>query len=402
MTLPPHPALPPGSSGSVVAQRRRIGIFVLVDGLGYELVRECDFLPEYELRVGLRSELGAAEVAHASLLTGRTVAGHGVTGSWVPAEGESDLGRAARPWAWLPRPLADSGFARERVRRVLAAQMGRPVELPRCPTGLLARFDRSNGGGLFGEAGSVPGGGIFGRLARWGIPLGIHPGDVPEALTFELARGQLRDGGAEFLFLRLPRLAQLLRRHGTAHASVREELDQIAVHLRQLQRFAEELVEEVEVFVFGDRAMLDVHGYVDPAQQLESAFGRNGDRILAFYDETHVHVWSPDASTKSEVDAFLARVAQGRCLPDDELRALGWPSSHVGHESIFVLDPGLAISPNYVDPLRPAAAGGYHPDLPHTLTALLGSFSPSLDVDEVRSLFALMEATAGRIVQDRV
>lgn len=386
--------------GAAPAQRRRLGVFVLVDGLGFELVREADFLPDFELRVGLRSVLGPAESAHASLLTGRQVTEHGITGRWVPARRGVDAART-RPWDLLPGLLADSGWVRERIRRRFADRLPMTEDLPLCPTRLLSRFDLAFEEEIFGEGGVGTSPSIFTKLARWGIRSGIHPGDVPEALVLEMARTQLQETGCEFLFLRLPRLGELLHRHGTAHADVRAHLDELALHLRQLQRFAEERVEEVEVFVFGERAALDVHGYVDLRRQVQSRMGPNGDRVLAFYDETHARFWTDDIAAQTELESCLQRIAQGRLLPVEEAKALGWPVVAGGGPSVFVLDPGLAISPNFVHPLRPVAAAGYHPDLPHTQAALLGSFSPSLDVTDVRTLHDLMEATAGRILQDR-
>lgn len=400
MTLPPDPHPPLDATGASVAQRRRLGVFVLIDGLGYELVRDADFLPDFELRVGLRSELGPAEAVHASVLTGRPIAEHGITGRWVPAREGFDAARS-RPWNLLPGLIADSGWVRGRIRRGFAERLPVTQELPLCPTRLLSRFDLAFEEEIFGEGGVGSSPSIFTRLARWGIRSSIHPGDVPEALVLEMARTQLHETGCEFLFLRLPRLGELLRRHGTAHTTVRAQLDALALQLRQLQRFAEERAEEVEFFVFGDRAALDVHGYVDVRGAVQEQMGRNGDRVLAFYDETHARFWTDDDATRGDLEACLQRIAQGRLIPEEEVKALGWPVVTSGGPSVFVLDPGLALSPNFVDALRPVAAAGYHPDLPHTLAALLGSYSPSLDVTEVRTIHDLMEATAGRILQDR-
>lgn len=377
-----------------------MGVFVLVDGLGYELVRESDFLPDFELRVGLRSVPGSPESAHACMLTGRSVREHGVEGPLLKARDRAGLGHGSW-WTRLPGIVADSPWVHERALRALGDDAVRVRSLPRCPTRLLPRLDAAFSGSLFeeNEVGGVPN--IFARLNGWGIRTSIFSGDVPEALAFELAGTQLRDGGCELVFLRLPKLGSLLRRHGSVHAQVRDHLDALTGHLRRLQQLAESLVEEVEFFVFGDQAAIDVHGYVDLAPRIRSVFGPNGRHVLALLHPTHAQFWYEKGEQGDELRALLGESGEGRVLPDDELLTLGWPALEPRGAALFVLDPGLTILPNHVEKLRPSAATGYHPDLPHTLAALLGSFSPSLDVTEIRGLHELIEVTAGRILQDR-
>ena len=84
--------------------------------------------------------------------------------------------------------------------------------------------------------------------------------------------------------------------------------------------------------------------------------------------------WFFNEDARRQVTQALARVRQGRIVPDAELRDLGafFPDRYFG-ELIFLAHEGVLIVPSHMGerPLR--GMHGYHPDAPHSYAALLSN-----------------------------
>ena len=391
MITPPTP-----DTGAV---RRRLAIFVLVEGLGYELVRAHDFAPSLELKVGLPSVPGSRVAAQATLLSGRMPAEHGRLEELAPRADGAPLAPDL-PWALLPSWVADSGWARERILRKLEERYRRVVRLPACPTRELPGFQIAHEDPLFGLGGlgAVPT--VFDRLVEDGVGVRIVEIAAEAVSDAEELAVALRHPETEFLFLRVTGLPGALRRHGTLGAQLESLLERLGRGLVDLLGMAESMVEEVELFVFGDQGPAEVHSRVDVGGWLRREFGRNGADYHAVLGESYVRVLPRDPAVGERLAETIGREFPGRVLPEDERRELG--TGHWGvRDLFFALDAGVAVVPSFDGTTMPRAAFGYHPDVPASQACLLGNFSPSLDVAHLRDLHHLMHAAATRVLEDR-
>lgn len=383
-------------------KQRRLGVFVMIGALGFRFLREHEFMPELEFRVGLRTVLGDSFACEPTALTGRLPHDHGHAAMFQRANGSTPLA-AARRYAWLPPIVRDDHRVRERIHGKVAALIDAEFSLCECPTHLLPEFDLAAHRCIFEPGSMRRGTNIFDRFHELGIRYRRYDSRTLEEQNILQAEDDLRSGDLEMLFLYLPALDGLLHEHGSAGDPVLAHLAWYEDRLRRLRAAAEETADEVEFFVFSDHGMSDVHGAIGLLPEIERAFGGNGGRYLAFYDSTMARFWSEDAGLLHDMRAALGDRHDGRCIHDEEKAELGIDFEDRSHGDLhFVVDEGLLIVPSYRGRRMLAGMHGYHPDAVDADACLLGNFSPSLDPTHIRHAYDLMDATAGRLVGERV
>lgn len=382
-------------------KRRRVGLYILIDALGFHFLREHEFLPEFEFRVGLRTPLGYSCSCHPTLLSGRMPHEHGHGAMYQRRNGPGPLD-AARPYRRLPGWIANHRWVRERIHRAVAEQVDGYFSLYECPTRLLPEFDLVEPRLIFGPGSLRRGANVFDRLERAGLRYSVHHWRTPEPENLAAVERDLREGRSDFVFLYLPGLDGLLHEHGSGGAPVMAHLRWYEEWVRRLQKLAESQYEEVELFVFSDHGMSDVHGGVDLVSLVERAFGRNGGRYLAFYDSTMARFWVDDPKVAEGIEDLLGSRTDGRWIRREERAELGVAFEDRSQgDMTFVVHEGLIILPSYMGRQLLAGMHGYHPDAVNADACLLGAWSPSLDPTHIRDLFALMSATVDRLSEER-
>ena len=103
--------------------RRRLGLFIMIDALGFRALADLDFLSEFEYRVGLRTNLGFSCACHPTILSGRPPQDTGHGAMFMLADGPTPLD-AARRYAWLPSIISEN----HRIRARIHAQVSESVD----------------------------------------------------------------------------------------------------------------------------------------------------------------------------------------------------------------------------------------------------------------------------------
>lgn len=381
-------------------KRRRIGIYIFLDGLGAEFVRAHDFLPEFEYRLGLRTVLGGCAAAQPTILTGLLPREHGVRARFPRRNGSSAF-EAARRYSWLPGFLSQRSGVRERIRDRVATELRGEEVLDHCPTRLLPEFDAVAVERFF-EPGGVPSTpSIFDELNSRRLEYRVYRGDDDEHGDLLSAEEDLARGGVDFLFVALPSLGTMLMEHGSEAPLVHERLVWIQSWVRRLLEQAETSADVVELFVFSDHGTSDVHGAVDLSSEVESTFGRNGQHYLAFYDPTMARFWCADPALRGDINAFLSERTDGRPVLGEEREALGWDFSGDGCvDELFLLNEGLQLIPSFRGDRMRMGMHGYHPDSVGSEASLLGLWSPSEELRHIRDLHGLMMRTIDRLAAE--
>lgn len=383
-------------------KQRRLGVYVMIDALGFRFLRDHEFMPELEFRVGLRTVLGYSCACQPTIFTGRMPHDHGHGAMFQRANGSTPLD-AARRYAWLPSAIADNYRVRNRIYGKVSTQVDGYFSLYECPTRLLPEFDLVEHKCIYEPRSMRRGGNIFDRFEELGLRYRHYYWKTPEEQNLLAAEDDLRSGRVEMLFLYLPALDGLLHEHGSQGDPVHAHLRWYEERLRRLHHIAEDVAEEVEFFVFSDHGMSDIHGAVDLVSVVERDFGPNGKRYLAFYDSTMARFWSDDETLLDELRDALGTRHDGRCIHEDEKAELGIAfDDRTQGDLHFVVNEGLLIIPSYMGKSMLAGMHGYHPDAVDADACLLGNFSPSQDPTHIRDIYELMNATSGRLVEERV
>jgi hypothetical protein len=144
---------------------------------------------------------------------------------------------------------------------------------------------------------------------------------------------------------------------------------------------------DVDLVVFSDHGMSQVRRTVAyPHLWTHPAFP---SRFCFALDATMVRLWfaDRDPELRDEVRAAVQAGAPGRWLSADELRELHLSfDDRLYGDEVFLLDPGVAIFPNFHSMLNPRAMHAYHPDDPDQQGICIAP-----DTEPARELVELVE-----------
>lgn len=348
---------------------RRVTLFVLFEGLGYELADRAGFLAELAPhRYPLRTVLGDSFAALPTALTACAPCEHGRWARFPYAAQRSPFRRLAL-LRHLPAPLRASRCLRTWAARLCAHRRGWSggLDLLRVPFALLPLLDYAGRRDPFEPGGLSPCSTALDRLRQEGIPFFLGDGRRGEAADFQAAARALHGGEAPFAFLQVRGLAQALHHSGPQGEPTRRAL---AASEARIARLHAALASHaaVRLYVGGDQGLLPAGEAVDIRSRVQAAGLRLGEDYFAFYEPTMARFWFAHPQARHRVMGSLADVTRGRWLAGDQLRieGLDFPDHRCG-QAIFLLEPGLVAAPNYLTATAPAAAGGYHPEHGGTL-----------------------------------
>jgi hypothetical protein len=337
----------------------KLSVVVLIDALGWEIVREFDFASGLlDRRAALGTVLGYSSAAIPSLLSGTTPEEHGSWSMYRLADGRSPFGYLRA----LPRlPHALEWRVRRLARRITdrrGAVRGY-YDLYDIPVHVLGYFDVAQHqdpyvpGGLSRET-------VFDSFVRSGVRYRLWYYRTAEAPNMdELVASVGGDEGV--LFFYTAELDALMHRVGIFD-------DAVAAKLRVYEAFLERVYDacrshgrEVNVYLLSDHGMTDVDRTVDLWGHLERRGVQLGRDYMAFYDSTMARMWC-DGRVREMASSHLRETGTGRLLTEEELRSYGcWFADGRYGKSVFLADPGVMVVPSFMGRERIAAMHGYDP-----------------------------------------
>jgi len=321
-----------------------LSIYVLVDALGWEVLRDRPFLDDLLAeRRWLVTVLGDAAAATPTVLTGTTPSQHG---------------------RWARR-------FRDPVRRVLTSA---------------PPFDVSE---RHAEAPS-----IFHDMRQAGIQyecLTPLRGTDPELL--ELAAARAATTAARVLFLHLTGLDAQLREHLHEPETVLTLLGRYERGLRRVFEAARRARTDVRLFVFSAYGVTPIRWTHDLRRDVERLGLRSGDDYLAVYDTTMARFWVENLRARQALTTLLGDHPCGTLMSPGELQRLGvWFEDGRYYHLLFLMKGGMLLCPSDRESGRPAGMPGYNPSEPTADGALLSTVPVDKAVDHVTSVrTALLE-----------
>jgi len=341
-------------------------VFVLIDALGWEVVRNFPFLEgELSVRMPLTTVLGYSSGAIPAILTGQVPS---KTGRWNLLRYDP----ATSPFRWLKwcRGLPDRLVNNRYVRR-LVREVGRRVlglgPLFECSVSpkILPYFDWVEKGNIY-TTGGIPGAiSVFDRLEELQIPYRVYSyHDCSDADICLQASRDIEQRKAGFYFLYLCEVDHFLHVHRNDHTEIAARLADYETQLRKVFGAALRCDSRAELTVISDHGMTPVNNYYDLLSEIEKLGLKMPEQYLAVYDSTMARYWFFDESARVAVGSLLEHASCGRILSDQELERLGilFPDRRYG-ELIFLLDPGWLFARSDFNGVgwQPAGMHGYHP-----------------------------------------
>jgi hypothetical protein len=372
-----------------------IRIFVLIDALGWPVVRQLNFLPDLlPYRRPLRTILGYSSGAIPSILTGQVPAEHGHWNLFYYDPIGSPF-RWLRFLGFLPHGLLDNRIGRRLLKEVGRRLLGLGPLFEVCvPPHLLPWFNWIEKRNIYAPAGIGGGGSIFDDMVRSQVPHLVYSyHQCTDAEILRSAAEVLEQGRRGIFFLYLSELDGFLHGHCDPDAVLQERLDRYASGLRRVLERARSADPEATMAVFSDHGMTPVRQRHDLVAEVEALGLRMPDDYLAVYDSTMARFWPFSERARRSLREKLASVSCGRLLTDGELTRLGvfFPDHRYG-EMVFLLDPGWLVGGSDFNGRgwTPAGMHGYHPDDAYSDAVYLSTHPVSEDLRTITDIHKAM------------
>lgn len=369
-----------------------LSIYVLVDALGWEVIRNRPFLDDIlGERRWLQTILGYSSGAIPTILSGRWPSQHGHWNLFYLSPATSPF-RWTRPLRALPRPLVENRVARRAVKEVSRRISGYSGYFSTYdyPIAHLDRFDLTEKRDIY-QPGGLDCVSIFDRFRELGIPYecyNYHRHTDGEILALGARRAV--ESEARVLFLYLSDLDRYL--HSFIHdaAGVTERLAWYERGLRTIFEAARR-TRETRLLVFSDHGMTPIRWTYDLRRDVRTLEVSEPRDYLAAYDSTMARFWTWTPAARERLTELLTDHPCGRLLDPAELNRLGvWFDDGRYYHLLFLMHPGVLLNPSDMGAYRFAGMHGYHPSEPTADAVLLSSTPLEKDVDHITGIHDLL------------
>jgi hypothetical protein len=124
---------------------------------------------------------------------------------------------------------------------------------------------------------------------------------------------------------------------------------------------------------------------------------------LPAYDSTMARFWAWNDRARAKLTALLADHPCGTLLPRAELQRLGvWFEDDRYYQLLFLMKPGMLLSPSDMGTVRFAGMHGYHPSEPTADAVLLSTVPVDKAVDHITGVRGVMLEDLGLAAGERV
>lgn len=349
-----------------MAQRDGVSVNVLVDGLGWEILRDRTFLDDLlSDRHRVQTILGYSSGAIPSLLTGQYPNGHGHWNLFYRSPETSPF-RWTAPLLRLPRRLLENRVARRLVREVsqrLAGYSGY-FAIYNLPLDRIRFYDICETSDIYAPGGLAPARSLFDVLRENGVHYECYNYHRhTDAQILDLVPHRLRQSDCRNYFLYLSGLDAFLHFNVSDPQGVRSKLAWYEEKLRRIHQAAKARWGRVRMHVFSDHGMTRIAGTHDLITDVERLGLRIPEDYLPAYDSTMARFWLHSERAETRLLEFLRGLPFGRVLCTAELKRLGvhFEDGRYGH-LVFVMNPGILICPSDMGRIRFDGMHGFHPE----------------------------------------
>lgn len=363
-----------------------LSIYVLVDALGWEIIRDRPFLDDlWAERRWLVTILGYSSGAIPSLLTGQTPSQHGHWNLIYRDPARSPFGWT-RPLGRLPRPVVENRVSRRVLKSVARRASGYSgyFSLYDYPVAHLPQFDLTEKRDIY-TPGGLDAPSIFDDLAAAGIPYEIYNYHThTDAQILELAPQRAATTSARVLFLYLSGLDHHLHFHVHEPDSVTRTLAWYEAGLRKVWEAATRARSDARMFVFSDHGMTPIRWTYDLRRDVAATGLTVLKDYLPAYDSTMARFWVENDRARATLTALLEDHPCGTLMSERELQRLGvWFDNGRYYHLLFLMKPGMLLSPSDMGTVRFAGMHGYHPSEPTADAVLLATTPVDKAVDHI-------------------
>jgi predicted AlkP superfamily pyrophosphatase or phosphodiesterase len=375
---------------------QRIHLFVLIDALGWEYIKERRFLNDVlPYRGPLRTVLGFSSGAIPTILTG---AWPSVTGHWnlFYYDPKGSPFRWLKYFSFVPDRIMNCRVTTKVLKEMGKHMLGLGPLFDCCVSPSVLRWfnwvERKNiyeRGGISGAAS------IFDHLEKNGVPHRVYTyHHWTDAEIIKLVDKDIAAKTAQFYFVYLSEMDMFLHTHCADEKRIDERIAWYETQLRQIYESARAMDPDATLTIFSDHGMTPISNRYDLMKDVASTGYASPEDYLAVYDSTMARFWFFADGARQDISGVLENTPCGRILSDAELRALGvfFEDRRFG-ELVFLLNPGWIFSKSDFNGPQwmPEGMHGYHPEEDRYSDAIfLTNQEPLTEVRTIRDVHECM------------
>ena len=371
-----------------------LSIYVLVDALGWEIIRDRPFLDDVlGERRWLTTILGYSSGAIPTILSGRTPSQHGHWNLFYRDPERSPF-RWTRALGHLPRVTVENRVSRRVLKAVARRVSGYSgyFSLYDYPVAHLPEFDLTEKRDIY-QPGGLDCPSIFDDLVAGRDPLRVlqlsHPHRRADPRPGPRACGPDRRPGAVPLSRR-PRPSPALPRArsgvGDRDAGVVRggPASRVAGGARGPGRRA-------AARLLGPRHDADPVDATTCRRDVQALGLRTPDDYLPAYDSTMARFWIRTERARTALTELLTGHPCGTLMSPAELQRLGvWFDTNRYYDLLFLMKPGMLLSPSDMGTVRFAGMHGYHPSEPTADAVLLSTVPVDAAVTHITGVHSVL------------
>ena len=374
---------------------RKLSLFMFIDALGWEIIKDRDFLKDiapHRYRVGM--QFGYSSTAIPTILTGEKPTIHKHFSFYYYAPDKSPF----KIFKYLLLPyLPGSIVDRWRVRHILSKLVAKLYgytgyfEMYAMPFDRIHYFDYIEKTDMFVPDGLKPVKNLADKLEERGIPYHISNWRLKEIENIEALIKEIRTGEIRFAFLYTAAMDGLLHMVTKDGKEIDEKIEWYS---GQIQRIIEEVKKRYDDFYFAvlsDHGMTTLAGVVDVKSQIEGLGLKFGEDYVAVYDSTMGRFWFLNKQAEERILNLVHQIPHSHVLSEEEEKKYFIDfENHMFGEKYLLMDPGWQIEPCDMGIKALPAMHGFAPEHEDSYAALLSSEPVDIPLNYVDDFHHLM------------
>jgi hypothetical protein len=177
---------------------------------------------------------------------------------------------------------------------------------------------------------------------------------------------------------------------------VTEALAWYEAGLRRVWEAAARTRSDVRMYVFSDHGMTPIRWTYDLRRDVQALGLPIQTEYLPAYDSTMARFWVWSDRARRALTSLLTEHPCGRLLSEDELRRLGvWFEDGRYYHLLFLMKPGVLLSPSDMGRVRFAGMHGFHPSDPTADAVLLATSPVERSVEHITHVRDVMREDLG-------
>lgn len=374
---------------------KKFSLFMFIDALGWEIIKDRDFLKDLvPHRYRIQMQFGYSSTAIPTILTGEKPTAHKHLSFYYYAPDKSPFKIfKALLLQYLPGCIVDRWRVRHILSKLVAKLYGYTgyFEMYAMPFDRIHYFDYIEKTDMFVPDGLKPVKNLADRLEEKGIPYHISNWRLKEIENIEALIKEIKEGEIRFAFLYTAAMDSLLHMVTKDGKEIDEKLEWYS---EQIHRVIDEVKKTYDDFYFAvlsDHGMTTLEGVVDVKRKVEGLGLKFGEDYVAVYDSTMGRFWFLNDRAEQRIVDILSQIPHARVLSEeDEKRYYIDFEDNMYGDKYLLMDPGWQIEPCDMGIKALPAMHGFAPEHEDSYAALLSSEPVDIPLETVADFHRLM------------